>query len=327
MVCSNGLALSSALSVSGLCTSDTVCPVFASDSACLRFAGGDEVDRSELIVGAPSAPVLHLLEQPIELLRVDRRSIPGRGLAGAVKPNANGDEPRATCPERVAGCRRRCGDESKGGRAHGQASYNAAMATLAATDLRPRRLVIEHLSHHHRGAHARGRAARRLGLRPRARHRAGGADRRRHHRVAVSVRRRPVGRRRSARGVVAGAVRARPDRSREVHGAVPVVAGQRIDVEGLRRSALARNHLGGRPRRSRRRVARRLRLHDSGDVGRRQPRRHGRRACSRRVIPSAARSSSRSPPACVPTAGARRRATCSASWCAMACATATSRPA
>jgi homoserine dehydrogenase len=29
---------------------------------------------------------------------------------------------------------------------HGQASYNAAMATLAATDLRPRRLVIEHLS-------------------------------------------------------------------------------------------------------------------------------------------------------------------------------------
>ncbi len=39
IVCSNGLALSSALSVSGLCTSDTVCPVFASDSACFRFAG------------------------------------------------------------------------------------------------------------------------------------------------------------------------------------------------------------------------------------------------------------------------------------------------
>ena len=82
-MCSNGLALSSALSVSGLCTSDTVCPVFASDSACLRFAGGDEVDRAELIVGAPAAPVLHLLEQPIELLGVDRRSIAGRrGVPG-----------------------------------------------------------------------------------------------------------------------------------------------------------------------------------------------------------------------------------------------------
>ena len=39
MVCSNGLVLSSALSVSGLWTSDTVCPVFASDNACFRFAG------------------------------------------------------------------------------------------------------------------------------------------------------------------------------------------------------------------------------------------------------------------------------------------------
>ena len=38
------------------------------------------------------------------------------------------------------------GHESKGGVAHGEASYNAAMATLAATDLRPRRLVIDHLS-------------------------------------------------------------------------------------------------------------------------------------------------------------------------------------
>src|SRR5687767_9501098 len=38
------------------------------------------------------------------------------------------------------------GHESKGGVAHGRASYNAAMATLAATDLRPRRLVIDHQS-------------------------------------------------------------------------------------------------------------------------------------------------------------------------------------
>ena len=38
------------------------------------------------------------------------------------------------------------GRESKDGMSHGQASYNAAMATLAAADLRPRRLVIEHLS-------------------------------------------------------------------------------------------------------------------------------------------------------------------------------------
>ena len=38
------------------------------------------------------------------------------------------------------------GHESKGGVAHGQASYNAAMATLAATALQPRRLVIDHPS-------------------------------------------------------------------------------------------------------------------------------------------------------------------------------------
>ena len=38
------------------------------------------------------------------------------------------------------------GHESKGGVAHGEASYNAAMATLAATALNPRRLVIDHLS-------------------------------------------------------------------------------------------------------------------------------------------------------------------------------------
>ena len=180
---------------------------------------------------------------------------------------------------------------------------------------------------HHRGAHARGRAAWRLGLRPRARHRAGGVDRRRHHRVAVSLRRRPVGRRGSARGVVAGAVRAGPDRSREVHGAVPVVARQRLDVAGLRRSALARIHLGRRSCRSRRRVARRLRLQDSRDLGRRQPRRHGRRGLRGAASRALREARSRSPPACVPTAGARRRGTCSASSCATVCATATSRPA
>ena len=38
IVCSNGLLLSSALSVSGLCASDTVSPLFTSASACLRFA-------------------------------------------------------------------------------------------------------------------------------------------------------------------------------------------------------------------------------------------------------------------------------------------------
>ena len=122
-------------------------------------------------------------------------------------------------------------------------------------------------------------------------------------------------------------VRARPDRSREVHGAVPVVAGQRLDVEGFRRSELARIHFGRGPRRSGRGVARWLRLQDPGDVGRRQPRRHGRRGVRGASSPSAARSSSRSPPACGPTAGARRRVTCSASWCATVFATATSRPA
>src|SRR5262245_43203946 len=38
------------------------------------------------------------------------------------------------------------GHESKGGVSHGEASYNAAMTTLAATALNPRRLVIDHLS-------------------------------------------------------------------------------------------------------------------------------------------------------------------------------------
>jgi hypothetical protein len=43
------------------------------------------------------------------------------------------------------GCEAQCNDDGEGyGSSHGPASYNAVMATLAATDLRPRRLVIEH---------------------------------------------------------------------------------------------------------------------------------------------------------------------------------------
>ena len=38
IVCSNGLALSGAASVSGLWASDTVSPVFTSAAACFRFA-------------------------------------------------------------------------------------------------------------------------------------------------------------------------------------------------------------------------------------------------------------------------------------------------
>ena len=181
-----------------------------------------------------------------------------------------------TCPERAAGCRRhsvtiegwrvawagiiQCRDGHSGG-------HRPASAAAGHRSPLP----------HNRGPHPRGRAARRLGLRARARHRPGGPDRRRHHRIAVSIRRRPVERRRSARGVVAGTRRAGSDRSRKIHRALPVLAGQRIDVEGLRRSEFARVHLGSRPRRSGRGVARRLRLHDSGDLGRREPRRHGRR--------------------------------------------------
>src|SRR4030095_2984305 len=148
------------------------------------------------------------------------------------------------------------GHESKGGVAHGEASYNAAMATLAATDLRPRRLVIDHLS-----LTIEGRALEdvqlggwvfgpELGTAPAvlivggitaspfpfgdgqssgddpsaarwAALSAPGLGRR--HRCAVSFRRRQVKRRRPARGVVAGARRAGSDRSREVHGVVPVV--------------------------------------------------------------------------------------------------------
>ena len=39
MVCSNGLLLSSAFSVSSVCASDTVSPLLTSATACLRFAG------------------------------------------------------------------------------------------------------------------------------------------------------------------------------------------------------------------------------------------------------------------------------------------------
>ena len=120
-----------------------------------------------------------------------------------------------------------------------------------------------------------------LGLRSRARHGAGRLNRRRHHRVALSVRRRPGGRRRSAIGMVARVMRAGSDRSRKVHRSLPIVARQWIDLARLRRSAFTRNHFGGRPRRPRGRMAGWLWLHHAGDVGRRQPRRHGRGAVRR----------------------------------------------
>jgi homoserine dehydrogenase len=47
---------------------------------------------------------------------------------------------------REAECNSGSGSKCECGLAHGEASYNAAMATLAGLDLRPRRLVIDHLS-------------------------------------------------------------------------------------------------------------------------------------------------------------------------------------
>ena len=128
------------------------------------------------------------------------------------------------------------------------------------------------------------------------------------------------------RGVVARAPRARADRSGAHDGAVSVLARQRIDVARLRRRADSAA-VGARPRRPDRRLARRHRLHHTGDVHRREPRRARRDRVRRAASRARARGSSRSPPACAPTAGAPRRATSSASSCAMACAPATSRPA
>ena len=135
-------------------------------------------------------------------------------------------------------------------------------------------------------------------------------------------------RRRSARAVVAGAVRARPDRSREAHGALPV-AGPATARRGRASTIRIRTNSSrspGSPIWSRPGsmaaaattpvtwVGASL----GGMVGVAFAARHPERCAQ-------ARSPSRR--ACVPTAGARRRATCSASWCATACATATSRPA
>ena len=75
--------------------------------------------------------------------------------------------------------------------------------------------------------------------------------------------------------------RARPDRSGAHHRAVPVLAGQRLDVARLRRRTDAAGAVGARPRRPDRRVARRHRLHDAGDVHRREPRRARRRRVRR----------------------------------------------
>ena len=220
---------------------------------------------------------------------------------------------RTTCPERAAGCRRHSVASRRVGVAHGEAAYNAAMAILAATDLNPRRLVIERLTHD-RGTNPRRCPAGRLGLwvqlgtapavllsaaSPRRRFRSATASR------GATIRARRGGRR----------LRARSDRSREIHGAVPVVAGQRIDVERFRQSELAR--IARLP--AWRLVAAWLEAAaaNPGDLGRRQPWRHGRgrvrarhpERCAKLVTISAA---------FAPTAGARQRGICSASWCATA---------
>ena len=94
-----------------------------------------------------------------------------------------------------------------------------------------------------------------------------------------------------ARGVVAGALRARPDRSRRVTPC-SARAGRATDRRGAASTTAAAppaiSVLG--PRRSGGGVARRLRLHDAGHLRRREPRRHGRRrvrrAPSRAVRPA-----------------------------------------
>ena len=144
-------------------------------NACLRLASVMRFTDAELILRAPAAPVLHLLEQPIELLGVDRR--PGRRrrrLCRHGEACADGDDRENDCE---AGCE---WPDAEGNRRErtmalrmGEASYNAAMATLAATDLRSAAAGHRSPLAHDRGPHARRCAAWRLGLRPRARHGAG----------------------------------------------------------------------------------------------------------------------------------------------------------
>ena len=129
------------------------------------------------------------------------------------------------------------------------------------------------------------------------------------------------------RGVVAGARAPRSDRSGDAHGA-RVRAGRATARRGAASTTAALPPLSALGLADLDRgVARRHRLHDAGDVSRREPRRARRHRA--RGAPSRARRAARHDlaPGCVPTAGAPRRATCSASSCATACAPATSRPA
>ena len=149
---------------------------------------------------------------------------------------------------------------------------------------------------------------------------------RRYYGVTVSARRRPGAGERTARSVVAGAVRPGFNRPHAFDRVVPMLARQRIHMARVRRGPDAldlrpwagRSHCG---------MARRVRIHDAHHVGRREPGRNDRgRVC--RSLSSALRASGcRSRPACGPTDGARRRGIYSANWCATGCATATSRPA
>ena len=69
------LGLSGAASVSGWWASDTLMPCLRrAPAACLPLRFGDQVRRAELIVRAPAAPVLHLLEHLVELLGVLREA-------------------------------------------------------------------------------------------------------------------------------------------------------------------------------------------------------------------------------------------------------------
>ena len=165
----------------------------------------------------------------------------------------------------------------------------------------------------------------RLRARPRARHRAGRDHRRRHHGVAVSVRRceRPAPSRGGPRSHAPELID--PDAH---DGALrPCWPGNGSTWRGLRRRPAAAA-VRARARGSDRGVARRHRLHDAGRriigaslgglVGVAFAVRHPDRV-------RAARHDLRR--ACAPTAGARRRVTSSASSCATACAPAMSRPA
>ena len=117
--------------------------------------------------------------------------------------------------------------------------------------------------------------------RARARHRAGRRRRRRHHRVAVSVRRRGDGAEPWWPALDA------PDLIDPARHTVlaPCWPGNGSTWRGFDEGAAAAA-VGARARRSDRRVARRHRLHDAGDVRRREPRRRSSVSRSRCAIPT-----------------------------------------